>query len=105
MAELHRRTAIHPWFLDQFAELVAAECDDGEGALARSKDLGFSDEQAGVTRAERLAAGLRPSFRSVDTCAAEFEAETPYFYSAYERRRPAATRATRSCGAGAPRAS
>ena len=38
-----------------------------------------------MTRAERLAAGLRPSFKSVDTCAAEFEAETPYFYSSYER--------------------
>ena len=86
VAELHRRTAIHPWFLGQFAELVAAESDEGADGLARRKDLGFSDEQAGVTRAERLAAGLQPAFRSVDTCAAEFEAETPYFYSAYERR-------------------
>ncbi len=85
VAELHRRTAVHPWFLAQFAELVAAEADAGDDALARKKDLGFSDEEAGVTRAERLAAGLRPSFKSVDTCAAEFEAETPYFYSAYER--------------------
>jgi len=85
VAELHARTAIHPWFLGQFAELVAAEGDSGEGALARKKDLGFSDAEAGVTRAERLAAGLRPSYKSVDTCAAEFEAETPYFYSSYER--------------------
>ncbi len=83
--ELHDRTAVHPWFLGQFAELVAAERDSGEGALARKKDLGFSDDEAGVTRAERLAAGLRPAYKSVDTCAAEFEAETPYFYSAYER--------------------
>jgi carbamoyl-phosphate synthase large subunit len=83
--ELHRRTAIHPWFLSQFAELVEAESAAGPDALARRKDLGFTDEQCGVTRAERVAAGLRPSFRSVDTCAAEFEAETPYFYSAYER--------------------
>ena len=59
-----------------------------------------------MTRAERLAAGLRPAFKSVDTCAAEFEAETPYFYSAYERRvRPAATRATPSCAAARARAS
>ncbi len=79
--ELNRRTSINPWFLAQFAELVAAR-DDG---LARKKDLGFSDEQAGVTRAERRAAGLEPVFRSVDTCAAEFEAETPYYYSSYER--------------------
>jgi carbamoyl-phosphate synthase large subunit len=83
--ELHRRTAIHPWFLAQFAELVEAEQATGPAALARRKDLGFSDEQAGTDRAARVAAGLRPSFRSVDTCAAEFEAETPYFYSAYER--------------------
>jgi carbamoyl-phosphate synthase large subunit len=83
--ELHRRTAIHRWFLAQFAELVEGESESGPGALARLKELGFSDEQAGSTRAERVAAGLRPSFRSVDTCAAEFEAETPYFYSAYER--------------------
>jgi carbamoyl-phosphate synthase large subunit len=83
-AELHRRTAVHPWFLDQFAELVAAG-QVGAESLAHKKDLGLSDEQAGVTRAQRLAAGLRPSFKSVDTCAAEFEAETPYFYSAYER--------------------
>jgi carbamoyl-phosphate synthase large subunit len=83
--DLHDRTAIHPWFLDQFEQLVAAERDSGEGALARKKDLGFSDEQAGATRAERIAAGLRPAYKSVDTCAAEFQAETPYFYSAYER--------------------
>jgi carbamoyl-phosphate synthase large subunit len=83
--ELHRCTAVHPWFLDQFAELVAGESERGPGALARRKELGFSDEQAGVTRTERVAAGLQPVFRSVDTCAAEFEAETPYFYSSYER--------------------
>jgi carbamoyl-phosphate synthase large subunit len=83
--ELHRRTSIHRWFVSQFSELVEAE---GEGAdLARKKALGFSDKQAGITREHRLAAGLRPVFRSVDTCAAEFEAETPYFYSAYERPR------------------
>ena len=38
-----------------------------------------------MTREQRLAEGLQPSFKSVDTCAAEFEAETPYFYSSYER--------------------
>ncbi len=83
--ELQRRTNVHPWFLEQFREVI-----EGEGlgrdrpALARKKELGLSDRQAGVTRFERLEAGLRPEFKSVDTCAAEFEAETPYFYSAYE---------------------
>jgi carbamoyl-phosphate synthase large subunit len=81
--ELNRRTSIHPWFLSQFAELVEADADGTE--LARRKELGLSDDEAGVTRDRRLAAGLRPVFRSVDTCAAEFEAETPYFYSSYER--------------------
>src|SRR4051794_18635734 len=53
--ELHTRTAIHPWFLGQFAELAAAD----ERPLADKKDLGFSDEQAGVTTEERQGAGLR----------------------------------------------
>jgi carbamoyl-phosphate synthase large subunit len=80
---LHARTAIHPWFLGQLAEIVEAERDPG-ASVAAKKDLGFSDEQAGVTREERIASRLRPVFRSVDTCGAEFEAETPYFYSSYE---------------------
>jgi len=61
--------------------------------LAKAKSLGFSDKQiahlTGRTedeiRAERKAAGLVPSYRLVDTCAAEFEAYTPYFYSSYDR--------------------
>jgi carbamoyl-phosphate synthase large subunit len=81
---LHERTAIHPWFLGQLGEVVEA-AESGEHTLAQKKDLGLSDAEAGVSREERVAAGLRPAFRAVDTCAAEFEAETPYFYSAYER--------------------
>ena len=77
--------AIHPWFLEQFASSWrGARRGD---ALARKKELGFSDEQAGVDARERHRAGLRPTFKSVDTCAAEFEAETPYYYSSYERAR------------------
>ena len=61
--------------------------------LAKAKSLGFSDRQiahlTGTTedaiRAERKQIGLVPSFRLVDTCAAEFEAHTPYFYSTYDR--------------------
>jgi carbamoyl-phosphate synthase large subunit len=81
--ELNGRTAVHPWFLRQFAELVRAEGDGTD--LASRKLLGFSDAQAGASREARVAQHLRPQFKSVDTCAAEFEAETPYFYSAYER--------------------
>jgi carbamoyl-phosphate synthase large subunit len=64
-AELHARTSIDPWFL---AEI---------GALARGED-----PEAGLTR----------TYKSVDTCAAEFEAETPYFYSGWERPGPAGPR-------------
>jgi carbamoyl-phosphate synthase large subunit len=82
IAELNARTAIHPWFLHQFEQLVAAE---SEADLAHMKELGFADSQAGVRREQRIAAGLAPDYKAVDTCAAEFEAETPYFYSSYER--------------------
>jgi carbamoyl-phosphate synthase large subunit len=61
--------------------------------LARAKSLGFSDRQIAhltgqteeAVRAERLRLGLVPSFRLVDTCAAEFEAYTPYYYSTFDR--------------------
>ena len=61
--------------------------------LAKAKSLGFSDRQiAHLTqrtesevRAERNALGLMPGFRLVDTCAAEFEAYTPYYYSSYDQ--------------------
>jgi len=61
--------------------------------LARAKSLGFSDRQIAhltgrtedAVRAERLRLGLVPSYRLVDTCAAEFEAYTPYYYSTYDR--------------------
>jgi carbamoyl-phosphate synthase large subunit len=85
VSQLNDRTAIHPWFLDQLAEVVQAEGQSGPGTVANKKDVGLSDEQAGVARAARIGAGLRPVFRSVDTCGAEFEAETPYYYSSYER--------------------
>jgi carbamoyl-phosphate synthase large subunit len=61
--------------------------------LAKAKSLGFSDRQiahlTGATedqiRAKRKSLGLVPSYRLVDTCAAEFEAYTPYYYSTYDR--------------------
>jgi len=61
--------------------------------LAKAKSLGFSDRQIAyltgqsedAVRAERKRIGLQPSYRLVDTCAAEFEAYTPYFYSTYDR--------------------
>ena len=107
--ELHERTRIDPWFLDQMLivveqrqalEAVAAGAGSPAEALAslgragwrRTKQLGFSDAQVayllGCTEAEaraaRVAAGVQVTFKTVDTCAAEFAADTPYHYSTYE---------------------
>jgi carbamoyl-phosphate synthase large subunit len=93
-------TKVDPWFLDQIQSI----CDErahlqqlGMAAMRprdwrRAKRLGFSDGQLAylwetderTVRAARLAAGVRPTFKTVDTCGAEFEAETPYHYSCYE---------------------
>jgi len=99
-AEVAGLTGIDPWFLDNVREIVEAgealgadECRDSEDALLDAKRLGFSDSQLGeiwdsdeaAVRAERTEKGLRPAYKLVDTCAAEFAAETPYYYSTYER--------------------
>src|SRR5437879_2878428 len=96
--EIHALTAIDPWFLEQIREIVEFEPVICERALAdpavvrRAKRLGFADrrladltgqDEAGI-RALRLDHGIRPTFKMVDTCAAEFVAHTPYLYSTYE---------------------
>jgi carbamoyl-phosphate synthase large subunit len=97
---LHQATGVDPWFLDQIALITAARAALAEVGLAgmdrrqwrRAKRLGFSDAQMawlwGVPEAEvrtaRLAAGVRATFKTVDTCGAEFDANTPYHYSTYE---------------------
>jgi carbamoyl-phosphate synthase large subunit len=101
---LARETGVDPWFLDQIAEVTAERLDlgqllekDGVGGLSTedwkiAKRLGFGDAQiawlAGEpesdVRAARLAAGVATTFKSVDTCGAEFAATTPYYYSAFE---------------------
>jgi carbamoyl-phosphate synthase large subunit len=100
--EIHQLSAIDPWFIREIAQLVADEkaiAGAGHTAptgplphLARLKRLGFSDKRlarlSGRTEADivrqREAEGLHPVFKRVDTCAAEFEANTPYLYSSYE---------------------
>jgi carbamoyl-phosphate synthase large subunit len=94
-------TDIDPWFLDQMLAVVEEREYlaklDGPGALTRrqwrrAKRLGFSDAQLAYlwhateeeVRSARLDAGVRVTFKTVDTCAAEFAAETPYHYSTYE---------------------
>jgi carbamoyl-phosphate synthase large subunit len=96
--QVFEATRIDPWFLDQMAALVdlraqleaAPELD--EALLRRAKRMGCSDKQIasvrGVTEAEVRAArwglGVRPVYKTVDTCAAEFAALTPYHYSSYD---------------------
>ena len=96
---LFEQTGIDPWFLDNILQIIETEeavKANGIGDDARLRDLkamGFSDRRlaalTGATeadiRARRLAADIRPVFKRVDTCAAEFEAHTPYLYSTYER--------------------
>jgi carbamoyl-phosphate synthase large subunit len=97
---LAERTKVDPWFLDQLLAIVeerAALAEVGFDGMdrrswRRAKRLGFSDAQLAwlwsvpeaEVRAARLACGVRATFKTVDTCAAEFEAKTPYHYSTYE---------------------
>ncbi|MGH2462529.1 MAG: carbamoyl-phosphate synthase large subunit, partial [Candidatus Limnocylindria bacterium] len=87
-------TGIAPWFTERIAEVVAAERGLVGGPLEDAKRLGFGDAEiaalcgvppAAVRRA-RVRSGLTPAYRRVDTCAGEFPAETPYFYSSYASR-------------------
>ncbi len=84
-------TGIAPWFTERLAEIVAAERDIVGAPLLDAKRAGFGDAEiaalsgvppAAIRRA-RVRAGIGPSYRRVDTCAGEFPAETPYFYSSY----------------------
>ncbi|MGY8822420.1 MAG: carbamoyl-phosphate synthase large subunit [Candidatus Latescibacterota bacterium] len=98
--QLYKLTGIDPWFLDHLFQLSAFEEElSVEGALAdplllrRAKEWGYSDRQlafiAGIgedeMRNKRYALGIIPVYKTVDTCAAEFAAHTPYHYSTYER--------------------
>ena len=112
-------TGVDPWFLDQMARITeerAALAEAGPGTLGRAgwrraKRLGFSDGQLAhiwattpeAVREARASAGVLPTFKTVDTCAAEFEATTPYHYSSYEDAdevRPAEKPRVVICGSG-----
>ncbi|MEQ3651354.1 carbamoyl-phosphate synthase large subunit [Hyphomonas sp.] len=98
--EVYQITSIDKWFLRQIAELMEVEAEilkdglpqDHEGML-RLKMLGFSDKRLGKLvgkseaeiRALRHGLGVRPVYKRIDTCAAEFAAKTPYLYSTYEQ--------------------
>jgi carbamoyl-phosphate synthase large subunit len=99
--EVAGRSRIDPWFVEQIGRLAAlrrrvedAGSLDGvaDDLLLAAKRLGFSDREIGhltgatedEVRVRRLAGGITPTYKTVDTCAAEFEASTPYYYSTYE---------------------
>ncbi|MCB9265101.1 MAG: carbamoyl-phosphate synthase large subunit [Lewinellaceae bacterium] len=99
---IHKLTRIDPWFIRQIKQLVKMEQrlmrynvpeDIEEGFFRELKEAGYSDAQIAwlmrVDEAEvarhRKKLGIRRTYKMVDTCAAEFEAQTPYFYSAFDR--------------------
>ncbi len=100
IAEVTETSGIDPWFLDQILVLVElrAEIENAPvldaALLRRAKRAGLSDRQLAALRTEfagedgvrslRHRLGIRPVYKTVDTCAAEFAATTPYHYSAYE---------------------
>ncbi|WP_232663638.1 carbamoyl-phosphate synthase large subunit [Pseudonocardia sp. TRM90224] len=100
VAEVARRTGIDPWFVDQVEGLVELRQEILDAAvldaalLRKAKRAGLSDRQLAALRPEfagedgvrllRHRLGVRPVYKTVDTCAAEFAATTPYHYSAYE---------------------
>jgi carbamoyl-phosphate synthase large subunit len=96
--EVFEATKIDPWFIDQIvlinevADSIAASKELDEAILRHAKDHGFSDVQIAelrglseqAVRDTRWHSGVRPVFKTVDTCAGEFPALTPYHYSSYD---------------------
>jgi carbamoyl-phosphate synthase large subunit len=96
--EINELTGIDPWFLSQMMELLDAEeafaalRTVDEEVLRRMKRMGFADRQLAdlrgetevVARARRVAFGIVPAYKMVDTCAGEFPSATPYLYSSYD---------------------
>ncbi|MBF0136472.1 MAG: carbamoyl-phosphate synthase large subunit [Magnetococcales bacterium] len=100
VAWVHELTRIDPWFLDQIWQIITTEervrgqalADISAAELREIKIMGFSDQRLArllnttpaAVRQTRLAAGIKPVFKRVDTCAAEFATQTAYMYSTYE---------------------
>jgi carbamoyl-phosphate synthase large subunit len=111
LEEVHELTHIDPWFLAQIKEIVDIEmelddrtlADIDAGRMRELKRRGFSDRRLAhlfkaredEVRARRLELGVRPVFKRVDTCAAEFATHTAYLYSTYEEECEAAPSARR----------
>jgi carbamoyl-phosphate synthase large subunit len=93
VSKVQELTGIDPWFLENIQQIIVEEQNIASGSynLRRAKQFGFSDRQLAYltkstesdVRSRRIAEGVLPTYRLVDTCAAEFEAYTPYYYSTY----------------------
>ncbi len=97
--DLNQRTKVDFFFLQKLAKMVAVEVELKEkgyqeiALLKKAKEMGFADQEIGKLtgapeeeiRTLRYQHGIRPIYKMVDTCAAEFEARTPYFYSSYDQ--------------------
>jgi len=107
--EISERSGIDPWFIGQLQDLLDAEAAwvartgredevSERTALRKMKRLGFSDKQLALldgttedeVRAWRHGLGIRPVYKTVDTCAGEFPSSTPYLYSSYDEENEAA---------------
>ncbi|KKL84940.1 hypothetical protein LCGC14_1959700, partial [marine sediment metagenome] len=100
VSEIYEITHIDPWFIENIMEIVEFEgrlsgpvASLGLALLREAKEMGFSDRRIAeltdsdedIVRGMRAEQGITPVYKMVDTCAAEFEAHTPYLYSTYER--------------------
>jgi carbamoyl-phosphate synthase large subunit len=95
VAQLHEYTKIDPWFLNHMKQILdyGDTISDDYESIYKAKQMGFSDiqlthilnyENEIVFRNRRKSLGIKPVYKLVDTCAGEFKAETPYYYSTYE---------------------
>ncbi|MDA8653846.1 carbamoyl-phosphate synthase large subunit [Alphaproteobacteria bacterium] len=103
--DIHDLAGFDPWFIEQLNQLIIAEkliqksgVPSNENAMRQIKKMGFSDARIGELtnkteqeiRKHRHALNVRPFYRRIDTCAAEFAATTPYLYSSYDMPSPLA---------------
>ena len=99
--DIYKKTGVDPWFLAQLKQLIDLEAElltaqgkpkQQDALMRKAKQYGFSDRQLAFywglqekdVRKKRKSLGIKPVYKLVDTCAAEFKAYTPYFYSTYE---------------------
>ncbi|MED9970408.1 MAG: carbamoyl-phosphate synthase large subunit [Ruminococcus sp.] len=93
--QIHEITMIDEWFLEKLKNIIAVSDELKSGSLTdelykKAKNMGFLDKTIEEYTGEKIKNPLIPVYKMVDTCAAEFEAQTPYFYSTYDSENEAA---------------